>query len=117
MKPFGITMVRPAEAVVGAPVTPVSVAGVARRTTRRTVVATSSAAAANSAATQPAQAAAPPPAAGTPAGAPSAGTIVTTLPPGCVTTVLNSVEYQRCGSTYYRAMMQGSNLVFVVQQP
>ena len=44
-------------------------------------------------------------------------TIVTTLPPGCVTTVLNSVEYQRCGSTYDRAMMQGSNLVLVVQQP
>jgi hypothetical protein len=45
------------------------------------------------------------------------GTIVTTLPPGCATTQLNGVEYQRCGSTYYRAAMQGSTLVFVVQQP
>jgi hypothetical protein len=48
---------------------------------------------------------------------PPVGTIVTTLPPGCATTQLNGVEYQRCGSTYYQAMMQGSNLVFVVQQP
>ncbi|MGH8072398.1 MAG: hypothetical protein ACRERE_45620 [Candidatus Entotheonellia bacterium] len=48
---------------------------------------------------------------------PPVGTIVTTLPPGCAPTQLNGVEYQRCGSTYYRAMMQGSNLVFVVQQP
>jgi hypothetical protein len=33
--------VRDAQAVVGRPLTPVSVAGVARRTTRRTIVATS----------------------------------------------------------------------------
>ena len=59
--------------------------------------------------------AAPPPAA--PAGPPPVGTIVTTLPPGCATTVLNNVEYQRCGSTYYRAQMQGSYLVYVVSQP
>lgn len=37
-EPGGI--VAPAEAVVGRPLTPVSVAGVARRTTRRTVYAT-----------------------------------------------------------------------------
>jgi hypothetical protein len=48
---------------------------------------------------------------------PPVGTIVTTLPPGCATTTLNNVEYQRCGSTYYRATMQGSNLVYVVSQP
>jgi len=58
---------------------------------------------------------APPPAA--PAGPPPVGTIVTTLPPGCTTTNLNNVEYQRCGSTYYRATMQGSYLVYVVSQP
>jgi hypothetical protein len=34
-------MIPPAQAVVGRPLTPVSVAGVARRTTRRTIVATS----------------------------------------------------------------------------
>ena len=52
-----------------------------------------------------------------PAGPPPVGTIVTTLPPGCATTTLNNVEYQRCGSAYYRATMQGSNLVYVVSQP
>jgi len=38
--PGGI-FVRDAQAIVGRPLTPVSVAGVARRTTRRTIVATS----------------------------------------------------------------------------
>ena len=30
---------------------------------------------------------------------------------------LNNVDYMRCGSTYYKASMMGSNLVFVVSQP
>lgn len=51
------------------------------------------------------------------AGPPPVGTVVTSLPPGCETTMLNGVEYQRCGATYYRATMQGSNLVYVVRQP
>jgi len=34
-----------------------------------------------------------------------------------VETDLNGVAYQRCGSTYYKASMMGSNLVFVVAQP
>jgi hypothetical protein len=42
---------------------------------------------------------------------------VTTLPPGCVQTALNGIEYQRCGSVYYRPTFMGPNLVFVVQQP
>jgi len=37
----GGILVRDAQAIVGRPLTPVSVAGVARRTTRRTIVATS----------------------------------------------------------------------------
>ena len=37
--PAGLTLMRDAHAVVGAPMTPISVAGVARRTTRRAVVA------------------------------------------------------------------------------
>jgi hypothetical protein len=37
----GGLLVREAQAIVGRPMTPVSVAGVARRTTRRTIVATS----------------------------------------------------------------------------
>ena len=42
----GVSMIAPAEARVGRPATPVSYAGVARRTTRRTVAATSAAVAA-----------------------------------------------------------------------
>jgi len=37
----GVSLLKEAHAVVGRPMTPVSVAGVARRTTRRTIVATS----------------------------------------------------------------------------
>ena len=55
--PLGLTLVRDAHAIVGAPLTPVSVAGVARRTTRRAVVATSTATAAATSATAQQQAA------------------------------------------------------------
>jgi hypothetical protein len=51
------------------------------------------------------------------AGPPPVGTTVTTLPPGCAATTINGVEYQRCGTTYYKPSMMGSNLVFVVAQP
>jgi hypothetical protein len=64
---------------------------------------------------QAATKAAPP--APAPSGPPPVGSTVTTLPPGCVADVLNGVEYQRCGSTYYKPAMMGSNLVFVVSQP
>jgi hypothetical protein len=52
-----------------------------------------------------------------PVGPPPVGSIVTTLPPGCTQARLNDVDYQRCGNTYYRPSMMGSNLVFVVAQP
>jgi hypothetical protein len=84
------------------------------------VVVASTTASASAAAAANAQAAAakPPPApAAAPDAPPPVGTIVTTLPPGCAETDLNGVAYQRCGSTYYRASMMGSNLVFVVAQP
>jgi hypothetical protein len=85
-----------------------------------TVVAASSAsasAAATANANAQAAAAKPPPPAAAPGAPPPVGSIVTVLPPGCVQTDLNGVAYQRCGSTYYRASMMGSNLVFVVAQP
>ena len=115
--PFTLGFVR--EAVAGLIVAPV------RRTAVVTSVAVASTSAnANAAAQANANAAAQANAAAANANAaaaaaksPPVGTIVTTLPPGCATTQLNGVEYQRCGSTYYRAMMQGSSLVFVVQQP
>ncbi len=45
------------------------------------------------------------------------GTIVSTLPAGCVTTAVSGVEYYHCGVNYYRAVFQGNNLVFVTAQP
>ena len=141
-----------AAAIVGAPLTPVSVAGVARRTTRRVVVAsaattsaaTTSAATASAASAQAAaqsaqasaaqaqsasqasaaqaqaaqaQAQAAQAAAARPAGAPAVGSVVSTLPAGCVSAPTGSVEYQNCGSVYYRAAFQDNNLVYVVQAP
>lgn len=110
-----------AEAVVGAPLTPVSVAGVARRTTRRAVVATS---AATHATPAPAPATttvvvvpAPAPAPTTlPAPAPAAaavppiGTVVTSLPPGSQSAGDEFV----LGTVHYRPTIQGSKLVYVV---
>jgi hypothetical protein len=118
--PLGFAGVREAAAIVGAPMTPVSYAGVARRTTRR-VVATETAvvvgaevaaseqkaAAAQqqaAAAQQQAQAARPP-----------AGAVVSALPPGCGTAVKDGVQYYNCSGVTYRTAFQGNNLVYVVQ--
>jgi hypothetical protein len=137
----GLSLVREAHAIVGAPVTPVSVAGVARRTTRRTVAAGAAAGAAATPAPAPAAAAQPaapvkPPPAGAqpqaaaapaqpapaqqpaaprPAGAPAAGAVVNTLPAGCVAEAKDGVEYQKCGGVSYRSAFQGNNLVYVAQ--
>jgi hypothetical protein len=132
--PAGLTLLQEAQAVVGAPLTPVSAAGVARRTTRRAVVATSTtqAAAADTAAVQQQQAATAQQQAATaqqqaataqqqqaaaarPPGAPAAGAVVSALPAGCKPETSNGVEYQNCGGVYYRAAFQGNNLVYVVQ--
>jgi hypothetical protein len=104
-----------------------AVAGRQRRTRRRGLAvgfaagsasgaAAASAAAAPAAAPTPAAAPAPAPAA-QPAGAPPIGSIVTTLPAGCVTTTKGGVQYFNCNNVFYRAAFQGSNLVYVVAQP
>lgn len=87
-----------AMAVVGRPLTPVSYAGVARRTTRR--AAYTGAAVATTAAV------------GTAAVVGTAAA-VTTLPAGCAQVVNAGVVYQRCGSTYYQPTYDGPNLVYV----
>ena len=57
----------------------------------------------------------PPPAA---AGKPlPMGTVVSTLPPGCVSTPVGGVEYYYGGGNFYRAVFQGNNLVYVTAQP
>jgi hypothetical protein len=112
--PFGLALLPEAGAVVGVPWSPASVAGVARRTTRRALVVSSSAAVAAA----PQQAApAPAPAPVQPAGAPPIGTVVSTLPGGCVASPKGGVQYYDCAGVYYRAAFQGNNLVYVVQQP
>jgi hypothetical protein len=132
--PSGLTLLQEASAVVGAPLTPVSGAGVARRTTRRVVVAETSATQATaqqqaamaqqqSATAQQQSATAQQQSANTqqqaaaprPPGAPAVGTVVTALPAGCKPETRNGVEYQNCGGVYYRAAFQGNNLVYVVQ--
>ena len=106
------------EAVVGAPLSPVSVGGVARRTTRRAVVATSAATPAPAPAPAPAAAPAPttvvvvtaPAPAPAPAAGPAVGTVVTSLPPGSQSVGDDFV----CNNVYYRPTIQGSKLVYEV---
>jgi hypothetical protein len=74
------------------------------------------------AAKQPAAAApaAPPPVAPPPvaAGTPlPVGTVVSSLPPGCVSTPVGGVEYYYGGGNFYRAVFQGNNLVYVTAKP
>jgi hypothetical protein len=109
--PVSLGLVGEAHAVVGRPATPVSAAGVARRTAVRTTAAVTSTSAAQAAA-QPA----PPPPAPTGA-APAEGTVVTSLPAGCVSAPVGGVEYYLCNGVYYRPAFEGNNLVYVVQKP
>jgi len=133
--------VKNAEAIIGMPMTPFSVAGVARRTMyREAVVATTvnaaateaavaNVAAANAAAAQAAAAntaAAEAAAANAAAAAANAqraasqlpiGTMVPSLPPGCNSTVIGGVNYFNCGGVFYRAGFQGNNVVYIVSQP
>jgi hypothetical protein len=122
----GLTLVRQAHAVVGAPMTPVSAAGVARRTTARVVVAEEAAATSKQQAAtaqqqqataqqQSATAQQQQAAAARPPGAPAVGAVVSTLPAGCRPETKGGVEYQNCGGVYYRSAFQGNNLVYVVQ--
>lgn len=85
----GPALIAPSEAhaVIGRPLTPLSYAGVARRTTRRSVAASSAAYAATAAATPH----------------------VYALPPGC--TMAGGVYH--CGTAGYRPVYDGPNVVYV----
>ena len=141
--PPKVALVREAEAIIGMPLTPMSYAGVARRTTRRVVAtetavvattaaaataATATAAAASATAAAAAAAApkpppppppaqvvvvAPPPAAPAASAVPI-GTVVPALPAGCTSVVVNGVGYSDCGGAFYKAAFSGNNLVYVV---
>ena len=113
--PFMPVIVSDAGAIVGRPLTPVSVAGVARRTTRRAVYAStaSTAAAQQEAAAAQQQAAA----AGQQAAANRLppGTVVTALPSGCQSTTVEGVSLFNCGGVMYQPTFQSNNLVYVVK--
>jgi len=122
--PSSVVFVREAEAIIGLPFTPLSVAGVARRTTRR-VVATEAAVATTEAAAASASAKPPPPTVVVvkepPPAAPAAsavpiGTVVHALPAGCTSVAVSGANYSDCGGTFYKAAFQGNNLVYVVVQ-
>ena len=134
--------VRDAQAIIGMPWTPMSVAGVARRSMYREAVVSSAvtsaavanaaaanmayanaaaaqasaanAAAAQAAAAQAAQAAAAAQAASS--GLP-VGTMVPNLPPGCNSTVIGGVNYFNCNGVFYRAGFQGNSVVYIVSTP
>jgi len=114
-------LLRPAEAIIGLPFTPLSFAGVARRTAYRTAVYTSAAEASAAAAASASAAAAagvaawppPPP----PPGPVPIGTVVQTLPYGCVPAPISGVQYMDCAGTFYRTAFQGNNVVYVATQP
>src|SRR5262245_33893867 len=76
-------------AVIGRPLTPLSYAGVARRTTRRTVYA--GAAVAGTAAV--------------------AAASIATLPAGCVNAYSGGLTYHNCSGTYYQESFNGPDVV------
>jgi multidrug efflux pump subunit AcrA (membrane-fusion protein) len=139
--PLRLGFVRNAEAIIGMPWTPLSFAGVARRSMYREAVATSAmnAAAANAAAANmaaanaaAAQAAAANAAAAQAAAANAAaaaaaaqqaaatlpiGTTVPYLPPNCNSSLINGINYFNCGGVYYRAGFQGNSVVYIVSVP
>ena len=104
--PLGLTLIGEAHAFVGAPATPMSVAGVARRSTVRAASATAAASQQQAATAQQQQATAQQQAAtaqqqqaaaARPAGAPASGAVVNALPAGCKPETRSGVEYQNCG--------------------
>jgi len=116
--PSEVTFVSEAEAIIGRPLTPVSFAGVARRTTRRVVVGTTAVVATSTAAaTQPTtvvveQAPAQPSAQATTAV--PIGTVVPALPAGCSSVAVQGANYFNCAGVYYKPSFQGNNLIYVV---
>ena len=143
MSPPGL-FVAPAEAVIGRPLTPMSGAGVARRTTRRTVyattavastaVASSNATAAYNAAYDQQAAAAQQQAAAAQQQAAAAqqqaalatqqaaqaqqalpiGSVLPSLPSGCESTSVGGQSYFTCGGNWYRPVMQNGNIAYSV---
>ena len=140
--PFKLGLIGDAQAIIGMPWTPLSFAGMARRSMYRqavwsaaaTNVAVANAAAANYAAANAyqAQAAAANAAAAQAAAANAAaaaaaaqraaaslpiGSTVPYLPPNCSSTVISGANYFNCGGVYYKPGFEGDHIVYIVSQP
>ena len=130
--PLRLGFVGNAEAIIGLPWTPLSFAGVARRSMYRQAVysaaaanyaaanaAAAQAAAANAAAAQAAaaNAAAAAAAAQRAAAALPIGSTVPYLPPNCTSTMINGHDYFNCGGVFYRTGFQGNQIVYIVSVP
>jgi len=139
--PLRLGFVGNAEAIVGMRWTPLSYAGVARRSMYREAVVVSTvnaaaasaaaanmayanaaaaqAAAANAAAAQiaAANAEAAAAAAQRAAAALPIGSMVPYLPPGCGSVVIGGVNYFNCSGIFYRAGFQGNSVVYIVSVP
>jgi len=48
------------------------------------------------------------------ASSPEVGSVVSILPDGCVTTVVNGRVYRQCGSVWYQRQYTGSDVTYVV---
>ena len=101
-----------------------------RATRRRTAVVVSSATHANdqqqaqAAMSQPAPAAAPAPAPAATTPPPAStqallpiGTVVTSLPSGCVSKAVGGIQYYERGANYYQAAYQEGNLIYITDKP
>ena len=86
-------------AVIGRPLTPMSYAGVARRTARRTTYAY--------AATRPYAYGAYPAAVAAPT-----STYVTSVPSTCTTVIRDGVSYRDCGGTQYKPYFDSGTVVY-----
>jgi hypothetical protein len=107
------TFVSKANALIGAPLSPLSFAGVARRSImRRDVLALG--VASEAAATLPPVTTA---SAAAPGSAVPIGTTVPELPVGCTSTTIEGVGYFNCAGTYYKPAYKSNNLVYVVSNP
>jgi len=102
------------QAIVGRPLTPLSVAGVARRTARRTVRRRTTAVVATTVVVV-----APTVVTTTVVATPvlAVGTAVAALPSGCTNMAVGGLTYYQCGGVYYQPSYSGPNLVYVVAMP
>jgi hypothetical protein len=45
------------------------------------------------------------------------GSMVHTIPPSCVSVIVNGLAYEQCGSTWYQPQLSGTSTVYVVVNP